>query len=203
MKKKQYIIEFTMTKNNVRFIRSGTGKMSGGGDWYNAPTTTQEKNLISADCVFDSEEDASKYISSIRRMATKANKKLKKRKDSYISGNRWESKRYIQAEIRKSERFRDLDNYKILEFVPEFSCKLTRKTAHKEWVKHGGHSKFCTCCGSSIPYGRYVLIRKAIICPFCLRKLGQEGQGVIDEETKTNPDFENDYWCSTFVAHIE
>ena len=189
MKEKKYIIKYRLSGENWKYVRKAylkKGVTYWGNTYFRKPMLTDKTHLISASCMFNSEQDAKDYVNQIIAFSKKNTRKL-------ISDS------YSRSMIHTA----DIKRYDIEEYVPEFCCDTNKKSIKDVWMKDGSENMFCTSCGTNLYHGHYVLIRKAKICPFCLKRMGNYASGIIDDLKKTYPEIEDDYNSTMFVAHMD
>ncbi len=205
VKHKKYVLEFRESKSKVSYIKKFECVIRY--DRYNNfPTLTPKRYLIDSSMLFDSSKEADKTLKKIieycegkLKQDTKTLKRHKKESACY--GN-WYYKNALR-ECGRGKKFADIGNYAIEEFVPDFHCEKKRKSVKEVWKNDGSPRTFCVCCGNNIHYGDYAVIRQAKICPFCLKRMGEQAQVIIEKHKKTDPDIEDNYNISTFVAHMD
>ena len=193
-KQTKYIVKYRVSGTNERYIRRRYEKNY---DYRESPMLTPKVHLIDNDCMKDTYEGAEDMIDELVADA-KVNIKRMKREGYAQNSRSWQYTWYKKEEHR-SQR----DRYSVEEYVPDFICNTKRKSVKEVWKKDGSAKTFCTCCGSNIHYGDYALIRQAKICPFCLKRMGEQAKGVIRELKKKDRNIEDDYNCSVFIAHMD
>lgn len=195
----QFIVKFNEYKDKFKYIK----KMDFS-DVENLPTLTEKDYLVNPTMVFTTIDEANAFVVELithSKISLKKNqrgiKKLKKKKKAYG----WYYETY-QRDARKCTKYSVASNYEVEEFVPEFHCNKNRKSIKEVWKKDGSSKTYCTCCGNNIYYGDYAVIRQARICPFCLKRLGEQAQGIIERHKESDPEIEDNYNISIFVEHM-
>jgi hypothetical protein len=197
-KNTQYIIAYKETAKTTKYVRKilENGKNSGVG-WWRHPVITPKPYLIDAGLIFETIEDTEAFI---KEMLKAEHLNYLRTKKNYENGRKYY---YETTWLRKCKQRADKTRYSVEEYVADFVCETKKQTIKSVWMDDGTAKMFCTACGTNLHYGKYVLIRKAKICPFCLKGMGDHAKSVIKELKKKDKEIEEDYNCSMFVAHMD
>lgn len=200
MNESKYLIKYAVSPKNQRYVKPLYETSS-----YCQPNLTPDAYRVKSEYIFETPEDAEviidKLVSFYETYFAKKCRAFNGIKKHYTS----KEFQYISAaqDMYKAKRAANRENYTIEEYVPTFVCNKKRKTAKRKWKDDGAASTFCACCGSNIYYGKYVEIRQAKICPFCLIQLGLEGTKVASELKKEDKDIEDNYNTTIFLEHMD
>jgi len=185
---KKYIIKLNSSPD--RYIRHADNFSKIDGDQvYAMAKITPKKSLIKPAFLFDTQAEAEIVVRKLENKLQKCIPLALKKLATYSKPTvyRW-------ASILKK-------GFIIEEYTPTFEFNKKRKTHNKSWVTNDV-TKYCHICGSNIPYGTFLRIGLYNICPFCLKKIGEESNKWINEQKIINPLIEEDHMVEIFTGSL-